>query len=92
MRRSIKHVKPVKKYLAVLLVLAVLPAQAGWFEDDDDFVAICKTKALKIKSKVGVECATGDDQACEAQEAIINRTYDEDGCKAISIAHRKYTK
>lgn len=75
-----------------MIVLAALPAQAGWFEDDDDFVAVCKTKALKIKGKVGVECAMGDDEACEAKEAIANRNYDEEGCKAISIAHRKYTK
>lgn len=84
--------KLAQKALLVLMILAVVPAQAGWFDDDEDFVAVCKTKALKIKTKVNIECATGDDEACEAKEAIANRKYDEEGCKAISIAHKKYTK
>ena len=71
--------------------MAVLPAQAGWFDDDDDYVAVCKTKALKIKSKAAIECSTGDDIACEALEAIQDRKYDEEGCKAISIAHKRLT-
>lgn len=80
-----------KKSLLVLLVLAVVPAQAGWFDDDADFVALCKTKAIKIKTKATLECAGGDDVACAAQEAIENRKYDEEGCKAIAIAHKQLT-
>ena len=83
--------KATQRVLAVLLVLAVLPAQAGWFSDDDDFVAVCKTKAIKIKTKVNIECASGDDDAYAAKEAMENRQYDEEGCKAISIAHKKFT-
>lgn len=84
--------KATQRVLAVLIVLAVLPAHAGWFSDDDDYVAICKTKALKIKTKAALACAEGDDDACAAQEAMQSRQYDEEGCKAISIAHKKLTK
>lgn len=83
--------KKAHKFLMALVIAAAVPAQAGWFDDDDDYVAICKTKALKIKTKAAMACAEGDEVACEAQEAMQDRKYDEEGCKAISITHKKLT-
>lgn len=90
----------MKKSIQILSVLAALtvaiPAQAFLFDDDDgDITAVCVTKKGVLEKKLHLECATGDDDACEARKEL--RSYsagklNEEQCEYIDDLYKSYVK
>lgn len=89
--------KASKQLIMILVVMAAMPAYAGFFsfgdgDEEADLTAACVRKASLIRTPLAMECAEGDEEACDAKKAIANKKYDDDTCDVISKIHARMTR
>lgn len=87
----------MKKNQLTLVIMFVLfftmNVQAGWFDEDEELVAVCKTKALRVKSMITEACKVeGEEEACDVLDAMKQKDYDEHNCKLIMKYHKRFSR